>query len=207
MQVNKEHYNKNYDSLERFISYYCQINLVRKTNPEKILEIGIGNKTVSNYLKLNGLNITTCDFDKSLEPDYAADIRDLPFKDNSYDLVMACEILEHLPWNEFDTALKEIQRVSKKYAIISLPYPGIVFESVLKMPLIGRLFRKKINLFFRIPLFFKKLKFNGEHYWEIGIRGYPISKIRAMINRRFRILKEVRPELDSYHHFFLLEKR
>ena len=207
-QVPKEHYEKNYDDLNRFISYFYQIDLVKRLNVKTILEIGIGNKTVSNYLKHSGFNVTTCDFDKSLKPDYVADIRKLPLKDNSYDLVMACEILEHLPWEEADAALKEMQRVTKMYAVISLPYPGITFEAALKFPLLRRFSRKSLfNLFIRIPLFFKTIKFNGEHYWEIGVKNYPISKVRKLIKKRFRILKEVRPVLNPYNHFFLIEKR
>lgn len=90
IQLNKNHYNKsNYDGIRRFISYFHQINLIKKLNPKKVLEIGIGNATVSNYLKNQGLNITTCDFDKSLNPDIVASLPDLPIKENSYDLVCA----------------------------------------------------------------------------------------------------------------------
>lgn len=105
IQVPKEHYIGKYDDLMRFISYYYQIDLIRKLNPDSVLEIGIGNKTVSNYLQQNEIKIETCDFDKELKPDYIADIRDLPFKDNSYSAVIACEVLEHLPWKDVDKAL------------------------------------------------------------------------------------------------------
>ncbi len=208
LQVPKEHYFGKYDDVTRFISYFYQIDLVRKLKPNNVLEIGIGNKTVANYLKQNGIRIDTCDFDKDLKPDYVADIRDLPFDDKSYDVVMACEILEHTPWEDVDKALSELYRVSKKYVLVSIPYSSACFELVLKFPFIGRIIKKPfLNLFFRIPYFFIGIKFSGEHYWEMGRRDYPAKKIRDAFRKYFKILKEVRPIISSYHNFFILEKK
>jgi ubiquinone/menaquinone biosynthesis C-methylase UbiE len=203
----KEHYSSK-DSLERFISYFYQIDLVKKLKPESILEIGIGNKTVSNYLKQNGLKADTCDFDKTLEPDYVADIRNLPFADNSYDMILAFEILEHLPWEDVDKALNELHRVSKKYVLVSIPYSSINFELTLKIPLLARIIKRPfLNIFWRIPYFFKTIKFSGEHYWEMGKKNYPAKKIRKAFSKYFKIKKEVRPVLNPYHYFFVLEKK
>jgi ubiquinone/menaquinone biosynthesis C-methylase UbiE len=46
----------------------------------------------------------------------------LPFSSNSFDCVMACEVLEHIPDNIFNSVLEEISRVTKKYVIITVPY-------------------------------------------------------------------------------------
>jgi len=208
IQVPAEHYKKNYDSLRRFIAYYYQIDLIRKLKPKRILEIGVGNKTVSNYLKQNGYNVITCDFDKALNPEFVADIRKLPFEENAFEVVIACEILEHIPWNDVDQALKELHRVTQKYVIISIPYSCVAFEFIIKFPLIQTLIRRPlIDLFIRIPLFYKKVEFKGEHYWEMGKRRYPIRKIRAKFNKQFKIKKEIRPILNSKHYFFILEKK
>ena len=44
LQVEPNHYfNEFYDSKERWISYWHQINEIIKLNPKKVLEIGIGN--------------------------------------------------------------------------------------------------------------------------------------------------------------------
>lgn len=47
------------------------------------------------------------------------DVQSLPFQDNVFDLVTALEVVEHLP-NPLQ-GIKEIMRVSKKFAIISVP--------------------------------------------------------------------------------------
>ena len=208
IQISKERYfDGGYDHLKRFISYFYQINLVRKLKPEKALEIGIGNKTVANYLKQQGVSIETCDFDEELGPDYVADIRELPFQDNSYDLVLACEILEHLPWEDVDKALREIRRVTKKYAIISIPYAMNCFELIVSSPLIEKWRKGPFRFLLKLPVAPKDIKFTGEHYWEMGRKSYPYQKVRGKFEEYFRVVKEVSPMLDAYRHIFVLEKK
>jgi ubiquinone/menaquinone biosynthesis C-methylase UbiE len=43
----------------------------------------------------------------------------LPFRDEQFDLVVCCEVLEHL--NRPQRALEEIRRVAARYAILSVP--------------------------------------------------------------------------------------
>jgi ubiquinone/menaquinone biosynthesis C-methylase UbiE len=208
IQIGKEHYYEKYDDTKRFLAYLDQIKLVKKQNPTNVLEIGIGNKTVSNYLKQSGLKVTTCDFDKELGPDYVADIRKLPFKENSFDVVLAAEILEHLPWEDLETALKELARVSKDKVIVSIPYSAAVFEVVIKFPFIKSLLnRDEINFYLRVPYFFHKHKFKGQHYWEMGRKGYPRSRVRKAFSEYFTIKQEIKPLLNNYHYIFLLEKK
>lgn len=207
-QFPKSHYYKEYDTLERFISYFYQVDLVKKLEPKKVLEVGVGNKTVANYLKQSGIDITTCDYDESLGPDYVGDVRELPFEENSYDAIIACEVLEHIPWRDVEMALSELYRVTKKYVVISIPSSEISLEFVFKFPLIRRILRRPfVDLCFRVPLFLKEIKLEGGHYWEIGRKNYPSKKVRRLLRKKFRIMKEARPVLNPYHHFFILKKR
>jgi len=214
-KVSAPHYSfqKNYDTIERFISYFYQISLIGELSVKEILEIGIGNKTVSNYLKQAGFTVTTCDYDESLQPDFVADIRELPMEENSFDVVLACEILEHIPWKDVTTALAELHRVTKKYAIVSIPYSSGSIEIVFASQLIPKIFKKPfLALFLRIPKFWHKHKFNGiegSHYWEMGRRYYSIRKTRKTLCENFNIVKEVRPLLSSSlnHYFFVLETK
>lgn len=203
-----QYYNGRYDDLFRFISYYSQIDLVRSAGGKEVLEIGIGNKTVSNYLTKHGFKITTCDFDAKLGPDVVADVRELPFPDASFDTVVACEILEHIPWKDVPKALGEIRRVVRRHAVVSIPYPSAYLEFIFKAPLMNRLLKRPfIRLFAGIPLFFSELKFSGDHYWEMGRKGCPAGKVREEFRKKFEIEREMRAPLDTYHYFFLLRKR
>jgi SAM-dependent methyltransferase len=46
----------------------------------------------------------------------------LPFPDQSFDLVLCCETIEHLPDEVFRRTLEELARVSRRYILISVPY-------------------------------------------------------------------------------------
>lgn len=210
VQVRKAHYySKWYDSIDRFISYFFQVDLVKSLNPHNILEVGVGNKTVTNYLRQFGYRVTTCDLDPELEPDHVADIRELPFANDSFDAVLAFEVLEHIPWQEVEMALAELHRVTRRYVLLSIPYSSAVFELVVHFPLIQRLLKKPfVDLcFLRLPYFFRRIRFADEHYWEMGRMGYSKNNVRKLLQGRFRIVREVRPILDGLHYFFVLEKR
>lgn len=203
IQIPKEHYSWEYDSKNRWISYWHQINQVLQTKPKRVLEIGVGNKTVTNYLKARNIEVITIDIDKDLSPDYLCSVTEISkhFKENSFDTILCAEILEHLPFEYFGKSLKEIQKVAKNYAIISLPYHGLNFRFSLKLPL-----TKERNLLIKIPLPLTH-KYDGEHYWEIGKRGYPLGKILKIISKFFEIEKKyIVPETPS-HTFFILKKK
>lgn len=201
IQVKKEHYFRGYDTLPRFISYFYQFDLIRQTGAKNVLEVGIGNKTLANCLKSNGIDVTTCDFDKNLKPDKVGDIRNLPFRNDRFDAVVAFEVLEHMPFSDFKTSIKELWRVSRKYVIISIPYSSLFFEAIFNSP---RFLRR---IYLHIPYFFLKPQRSIHHYWEMGRKGYSTSKIRKMLKSRFRIIKEVKPYMNVSHHFFMLEKK
>ncbi|MDO8264934.1 MAG: methyltransferase domain-containing protein [Candidatus Parcubacteria bacterium] len=192
--------DRGYDSENRWISYWHQINEVIDLNPENVLEVGIGNKTASNYLKNLGIEVTTLDADEELGPDIVSDVLEIPLKDDSFDVVLCAEVLEHLDFEKFEPALKELKRVAKKYLILSLPHFGPAVKLSFKFPFIRE---KKFAFKLFLPL---DHKFNGDHYWEIGKRGYPESRIKKIITDNFKIRKDFIPFENQYHHFFILEK-
>ena len=121
-QVDPNHYfNESYDVKERFISYWHQIYEIFEFNPKKVLEIGIGNGFASKYLKERSVNVITLDIDRRLNPDIEGSVLNIPIADESFDVVVCYELLEHLPYESFYKALSEIFRVSNSYATLSLP--------------------------------------------------------------------------------------
>ena len=210
IQVKKLHYFRGkYNSLERFISYYYQTSLVSDLigNSGKVLEVGVGANITSTYLKTAGLEVVTCDIDKNLNPDVIADIRNLPFSSDIFDIVTAFEVLEHLPWEDFEVAIAELKRVSKKKVIVSLPYRSTGFEFVLKFPGIRTIFKSNFLVFFlRFPWFFNGFASSGQHYWEIDGYKYRLGKVIKILKNNFKSVKKIRPVLDCYRLFFVLEK-
>ncbi len=105
--------------------------LVKKTGARKILDIGSGEGLVDFFLSRQdqGISLIGGDFDtevlqlsQKINPEGAylgLDARALPFEDSSFELVMMMEVIEHL--EDYKKALKEASRVSKRFAILSVP--------------------------------------------------------------------------------------
>lgn len=55
-------------------------------------------------------------------------IYNIPFKDNSFDIVTAIEVIEHL--DNPEAAVAELKRISKEYLLIQVPYNEIVKEEI-----------------------------------------------------------------------------
>lgn len=203
IQVNKEHYfNDTYNHKARWLSFFYQIKTLRKIKAENILEIGPGNGWVTRILRDMGVQVTTVDIDKELKPDFVAGVDKLPFADNAFDAVCAFEVLEHMPFEDFVSSLKEMSRVSSKHVVISLPdHRRILFHLLLKIPLINYK-----NIFVKIPSF-KKHVFDGQHYWEIGKSGYSVSVIKKAIEKSgLKIVDSFVPSDAPSNHYFILEK-
>ncbi len=64
----------------------------------------------------------------------------IPFPANSFDLVMACELLEHIPDNAFSDVLNELANISNKYIIITVPYCENLEWSFAQCPACGCIF-------------------------------------------------------------------
>lgn len=191
-----------YSDLDRWASYWHQINEILKYSPKNVLEIGIGDCVVSNYFKNNlGIKYASADIDARLNPDIICSIDNIPLEDSSYDIVCAFEVLEHLPFDKFEKSLLELKRVGKKYVIISLPHWGRHFSISIRLP-----FFKKIRMQYKFNLFPIEHKFDGQHYWEIGKKGYSLKNIKShIINSGLIIIKEYIIFESPYHHIFVLK--
>ena len=201
------YFGKNYDSKRRFLSYWHQIEEARKIKPESSLEIGVGNKFTSDYLKKRDFNITTLDHNPHLKPDTVGSVLNIPFKRNAFELVMCYEVLEHMPFDKFRTALGEIKRVSKKYALISLPEKNKIYFLNLRLPILGKI-EKQIEI--SLPEFLKSEVSEPDyvrgHYWEIGKKDHSLEEIKRVIREvGFSIKKTYTPIENPKHRFFVLK--
>jgi hypothetical protein len=203
-QVNKEHYfNPKYLSVDRWAAYAHQVNLVMANLPKSLLEIGIGNGLVRHTLWAMLPEVKTLDIDPELKPDMLGSVVAIPAKDKSFDMVLAAEILEHLPWADLPKALGELGRVSKKHILISLPHSGYTFSIEFKLPLLPR-----ISLIWKLPHFWKEHVFNGEHYWELGKKGYSVRRVMEALSKAgLLVLWAKRFADDPSHYYFLLQKK
>ena len=202
-QVDKAAYEfEKYSHLDRWASYYYQLREVLRLEPRSILEIGVGDKVIGEYIKNNtAILYKTLDIAEDLHPDVIGGVTDIPIPSSSYDMVCAFEVLEHIEFSQFEKAVREMKRVARKHVLISLPHFGPPVKFGLKLP-----FLPEIKWAFKIP-WHRPHTFNGQHYWEIGKKGYSVATVRSILAKEFTILKEFVPFENQYHHFFILEKK
>ncbi|MEN9614142.1 MAG: hypothetical protein RLZZ347_449 [Candidatus Parcubacteria bacterium] len=202
-QVDKEHYDFDaYSHEARWVSYFFQLKEVLGLKPKSILEIGCGDKVFSSFITHNTkCAYTSLDIAEDLHPDMVGSVDKIPCEGKSFDVVCAFEVLEHMPFEKFEACLAEMSRVSKKYVCISLPHFGPSIELAFKIP-----FVKRVRIACKIP-YHPAHTFNGEHYFEIGKRGFSARKIRDIFKKTFVIRKEFVPFGNQYHHFYILENK
>jgi hypothetical protein len=201
VQVYASHYNfSDYVNLPRWNSYWHQIMETIALNPKNVLIIGAGDNIVGKILMTQGMDVYTFDFDKTLQPDYTGNITDIDtvLQGKHFDLILCCQVLEHLPYDNFENILRKCKLLADNM-IISLPYSPIYFEIDINMTRIGY---HKIKI--DIHHFFRKLKWNGQHYWEIGWKGYTKQKIRKNIKKIFFIKKQFVAKHNHCQIFFVL---
>ena len=128
----RKHTSKN--PLQKFLigNFYKElISSIKDLGIESALDVGCGegftlNKLLENNIgkRLEGVDFQkiAIDIGKKLHPELIlkqGNIYKLEYKNNSFDLVMETEVLEHL--EDPKKGLKELIRVSKKYLLLSVP--------------------------------------------------------------------------------------
>jgi predicted SAM-dependent methyltransferase len=201
-QVNKTHYQfHRYLKKPRWSSLWHQLDEVIKLKPENVLEIGPGAGVFKQNAAHFNIQVETLDLDPELKPDYVGSADSLPFANNSYDVVCAFQMLEHLPYEIALRAFSEMARVSKKNIVISLPDSTIVWRYTFYIPKLGSYTLHIPRPRLRAPTH----KFDGEHYWEIGKKGYELNKITSDFKKFANLIATYRVEDNPYHRFFVFE--
>jgi SAM-dependent methyltransferase len=110
---------------------------VAALEPESFLDAGCGEGFVARVLlgRLPGLALTGCDLSPAAAKlaagqnrgagFAAANLLALPFPDDAFDVVGCFEVLEHLPGDAPERALRELGRVARRAVVLSVPHePG-----------------------------------------------------------------------------------
>jgi SAM-dependent methyltransferase len=229
-QVEAGHYlTPVYDNPNRFASYWHQLDETMQLGG-RVVEVGIGNGTVTAVLRARGLDVTTVDFDRALGPDVVADIRELPFPDRGFDTALSSQVLEHLPWETVPGALAELARVAGRGIVVSVPNTDVSFAFEARLPncfqLLRLVFRGRLPVrhaawgalqraswrrdgglvhgFAEITRRNQESLYCGNHFWELGAHGVrPEDFVTIAESVGLRLLREYRVARFPIHHFFV----
>ncbi len=202
-QVEKRHYDfAAYESPERFTSYYHQLQATLRLAPGSLVEIGVGSGLFVQMARKLGIDAFGLDVDPELQPAVCGNLLQLPLQDSSVDVCAAFQILEHLPFEDFRPAVRELARVCRTGIVLSLPEFGNA-AMVLSLP-----FVRKLRFAGRaLPLIKPLHHFDGQHYWEINKRGYGLARVIAAIERAGLECEDTwLNSFNPYHRFFVLRK-
>lgn len=188
-------------------SYWIQQKLIDEyvEKNEKILEIGIGSKFCSNYLRNKGHSITTLDFNKEQNPDIVANISTERIIYN-YDVILGFEVFEHISWKDFAKILSQMKKDGVRKIILSIPE-----SKYFLLNLTGNFLNLKINLHINIPInklpkpIRNRYKLWREHKWEMNYSNkYTYKKLEDLFSKNRFIISHYRKSKVNNHVFFVL---
>jgi SAM-dependent methyltransferase len=114
--------------------YYPIVRILKglgQFDEASLLEIGSGPVGIGKFRKVPFVG---CDISFPFEPKWpmtpiVASAAELPFDDNDFDVVLASDVLEHVPPDLRKTVIAESLRVARKFAIFGFPCGKFAWEA------------------------------------------------------------------------------
>ncbi len=108
----------------------------------RILDAGCGEGVLVEEYRHAGYDIRGLDQNYASEYVVKGDIKNIPFDDGTFDLVLCLDVLEHLHYDDQFRALVEIHRILKTNGTLLLAIPNLAhFASRISFLFTGRLLR------------------------------------------------------------------
>jgi len=202
--IDRSHYDfSRYVTDKRWASYWHQLNETLTLRPASVLEVGVGTGLYRASLQALSCPVTTIDINPGLRPDCVGSVTALPFADDSFSVVVAFQVLEHLPYDEFRPSVREMCRVAADHVLISLPDARKVWNAWINL---GRWERR--FLVTKPGWKPRRHKVTGDHLWEIHKIGYPADRIVEDIQScGLEVLRNFAVPQNPYHRMFVCRKR
>jgi len=197
------YFSDHYFSMPQLCSFAHQLNYVHSMQPKSAIEIGLGNGFVSTFLNKSGVPTLTADINSNLEPDICAPLCEVKnFIEEPRDVVICCEVLEHMPLDDLEGNLDHLRNLGNRL-FLTLPnsFKSWGIGGLGFIPKIGgRLF----DFNFNVPL--KRPIADGPHFWEVGYNSQCSQRaIIRSLRGRYSSVRSGRFSLNPYHIWFICE--
>lgn len=210
MTDKRKHYGSSYLYKERWFSFVYQIMTLQDLSPVSVAEIGIGPGVVGSMLTMTypDCHYVGIDIDQKLSPSVCASVTKLPFASHTFDATFCCQVLEHLPFEQFGVAIAELGRITKRRLVISLPdvSPFFFLRFLGSRRLLPTLWKG-----FSLPTLLPQqhdFHIHGQHYWEIGKHNFPVGRIIKEMQKHWGgPIQHFRMTERNYWHFFILDRQ
>jgi len=209
MPVDREAWRKELH-LSTFVNTAYQYRDVQSLNTgNRLLIIGPGQGLEAAVFRWRKYEVTTLDIDTVFEPDVVSSCHDMKmFDDRHFDVAIVSHVLEHLPIELLKAALAEIARVAR-HALVYLPIAGR-HCTVRAIPGVLGI---DVGLTVDVAPFWQKPDprnpryCGGQHYWEIGLRGFRWRDVKRMLSEQFVVLQDYRNKDWPVSGNFVLKSR
>jgi len=128
-------------------------NLFLKIIPKDvktILDLGCGNGIITNYLadyfEVTGADRSTAALEMVRTQKVQCNCNDLPLNNNSFDLVLSSEMLEHLEDEILRDTVSEIKRVACNYILISVPNSEHIERNLVQCPVCSHVYNMNYHM-------------------------------------------------------------
>lgn len=151
------HFQKDYSGVFKHakprLDYILKDITARKVKKPKVLNIGIGDGYLESAATSKGIEIYSIDPDKDVVLKmqgkgfvgaHLGKIEAIPFPDNTFDFVVASEVLEHITRAQLPMAITEIARVLKRNGLLigTVPYKEDLILNFVVCPDCGSRFHR-----------------------------------------------------------------
>ncbi len=138
---------------------------------QSILDVGCGDGRITNrlanlYPLVMGIDVSKEALQYVQAETVHGSVEHLPFKDKSFDLVLATELLEHLPERIYQRSLREIKRVARRWILVGVPWKEQLSIAQARCPRCNNVFH--VNYHFR---------------------SFDESKLQALFKPYFKLIK------------------
>lgn len=194
MPVDREAWGRRLE-LCNFINAYYQFRDVQLCDGvRRILVVGPGQGLDTAVFRWRGYDVTTFDIDETFRPDVLGSVHHMSmFGDADFDAVIVSHVLEHMALPYLDPALKEIARVGR-HAIIYLPVAGRHMQARVIPGVRGIDVSIELDLYNYLhrPEGTKARYCGGQHFWEVGMRGFHVRDLMRRFVTWFAPIKVYR---------------